>query len=152
MVHNFRGRILTMSVQLLKPTGLHLMTSRTDTAVKKMAGFLGTASLPEVSSIPFLPLSCLLNRLRRFWHGFQPSARREGFILCLGCLESKKNETVMVPNHPLLRTQPLRCGWNPPSSWTESLSLGRWRAMRRNKTAKWPTLRASAAVKDEEEV
>jgi threonine/homoserine/homoserine lactone efflux protein len=38
MVHNFRGRILTMSVQLLKPAGLRLMTSRTDTAVKKKSG------------------------------------------------------------------------------------------------------------------
>jgi hypothetical protein len=140
-----------MSVQLLKPTGLRLMTSRTDTAVKKMAGFLGTASLPEVSSIPFLPLSCLLNRLRRFWHGFAPSVRRWGFTMP-GELGNEGNETEMMPNCALQRTRLLRCGCNPPPSWTESLSLGRWRAMRRNKTAKWPTLRASAAVKDEEEV
>ncbi len=57
-----------------------------------------------------------------------------------------------MPNHALQRTRPSRPGCNPRSSQAGSLSLGRWRAMRRNKTVKRPTLRSSAAIKDKEEV
>jgi hypothetical protein len=99
------------------------MTSPTDTPVKKRAGFLGTSFLPGASSIPFLPLPCSLNRLRRFWHGFLPSARRGDFTLP-GLLGSEINETEMVPNHALRQTWPLHSCGNPRALWAGSLSLG----------------------------
>jgi hypothetical protein len=99
------------------------MTSSTDTPLKKKAGFLGTSFLPGVSSIPFLPFPCSLNRLRRFWHGFAPSVHRWGFALP-GLLGIEINETEMVPNHALQRTRPLRSGCNLRALWAGSLSLG----------------------------
>ena len=69
-----------------------------------------------------------------------------------GELGNKRSETEMIPKAAQQRTKPSRCSCDRASCWTESLYLGRWRAMRRNKTAKWPPLRSSTAVKNKEKV
>jgi hypothetical protein len=102
-----------MSMQLLKPTGLHVMTSRTDTAVKKNGGipWYGFFAGGVIYTILAVVLFAESTSSVLAWIS---AICAPGGVTLPGLLGIEKNETMMVANHALQRTRPLRCGYNPP--------------------------------------